>query len=225
MPAVAPFIPLIASGVGAIAGGISNKNAGKKQDAMLAAQQQAAQQQMAQSGQLFNMGAPLVNQGATYYQKLLRGDRAALRSATSPEANEVTDIYRGAENSIRRSNLTGANRDRQMGELARERAGRIASLVPIARRAAAEQVTGLGQNLVQGGQSGLNAASGALGNVSQQNSQNQQDSDTRWGNYGKSLGGLITDVYKAWPRGGSGGGGVGKPGTTPAYSSPYGIGT
>lgn len=209
MPAA---VPLIIAGVSAgtsLYNGYKARQGAKPQEALAAAQAAAAQQQMAQSGQLFQLGLPLVQAGSTYYSRLLRGDRAALRSAVSPEANEISETYAGAENALRRSNLTGAARDREMGELARERAGRISALVPLARRAAAGEVSNLGTALTSGGQQGLSNAGNAYASLLQGERENQRYKDEQSAAYGKQLGGLITDIYKAWPRGDGGGGASG----------------
>jgi len=66
----------------------------------------------------------------------LSGNRTAATNAMLPERRQISDLYGGAERSIRNTS-TGASRDRQLSDLSRERAGRLADLVPQARAGAA----------------------------------------------------------------------------------------
>jgi len=239
MPAVIPFIPLIASGISAVGGAISAKkksNAQKKAmaaDAPLrTAQTAGAQQQQQQGAQLFQTGMPLVQQSGDFYSRLLTGDRAALRSTTAPERSEITDIYRGAESNLDRSGVRGASRDVASANLARDKAGRLGNLAPMMRAGAAGSAAQLGLSASGAGQQGLAASMGSLDalmgrSLNQQQLQFQQGeaNANRSAQFGEDAGMMLTDFIKAYQnRGASSTPGVygGGSYTTPALASGQG---
>lgn len=197
MPVV-PFIPMIASGIGTVGGLVQGHKQGKRADAMAAQTGAAMQRQGAAANTLMGAGMPLVQQSGDYYSKLLRGDRSMLRSATTPERMEISDTYRGAERSLARSGVRGAQRDYAEGELARERAGRISALAPMARAGAGAAAGNLGSSLTgQGGALLGNLVSGSLGQ--QQASLNRDVySGEQSRILGENFGQLLTDFTKAW---------------------------
>lgn len=205
MPVV-PFVPLIGAGISGVSKLLGNRKKGSSGADQLAAQQASlANQQAAQSAQLFRAGMPLVNQSGNYWGRILGGDRATMRASVAPEASEITDLYKGAERNLERSNLVGPARDYAAGELARERTGRIASLIPLARRAAAGEGANLGTTLLGEGRNNLSSASSTLGSlVEGQRKQDAYNNEQSY-NFGQNLAGLVTDVYKAWPRKGDSG--------------------
>ena len=83
-----------------------------------------------------DLTGPAYAQGLRHFQDILGGSRAAMSAATLPERRAIGDAYRGSETYINR-NLTGASRQREQGELARERAGRLSDLIPGMRGQAA----------------------------------------------------------------------------------------
>jgi len=211
MPVI-PFIPLIAAGVGAAGtaygahkASSDAKKARAAQQPLIDAQTRAAEQQNAQGQQLFSFGMPLLQRSGEYYSRLLGGDRASLRLATLPERQEISELYRGAEKGIDRSGVQGANKTVQRAELARERVGKLASLVPNARAAAAGQVGALGQTGVSGGMAGGTAGaniysqlmSGQLGR-DQLSLQARQYSDQQSQAMGQQLGQMLTLFGQYW---------------------------
>lgn len=209
MPAA---IPLISTGISAIGGAISSRNRAKQQKQQqaqftpLIQGQTALAGQAAQQGrQLFGFGGQQLGAAAGYYNTLLNGNRAAMTQAVQPEIAGITDVYRGAERSLERSGVQGAARDVAQGDLARDRAGRIAGLVGGVRPMAAGALGQMGQFGIQAGQQGTQQAGNMLANLmsgitgaQQQGLEAQKYGDEQnrsmWGNIGK----LIVDSYGAY---------------------------
>lgn len=99
------------------------------------------------------MGLDTLSQPTSYWSKLLGGNRASMAQATAGARGSITDIYRGAERGIDRSNIRGAQRDVAKSDLNRDRAGKIAGLTTGVQPAAAESLAGVGNNMAQIGTS------------------------------------------------------------------------
>lgn len=168
--AIATGTALALAGMGAAAGS-SMYSAKKQADAMrqastLSPAGTAAQEAIGQqAGKLNTMGDRLLGQGtndlervAAYWRPLLSGDRAQVSQAIAPDVASVTDVYRGAERSLDRSGVRGAQREQQAGELRRQKAGQIA-LMPMQQRGrAAEALAGIGGNYFSTGANAIGEA-------------------------------------------------------------------
>lgn len=168
MPAA--VIPAIYA-ASAIGGGIASYKAAKAASKRTPEEQQALQTQTAASQQLLNQGRtltnyglPLLQQGGKYFSTLMGGNRAALQQQLAPDIANLNDVYGGTQKTLQRF-LRGPDRDYQMGELARQRAGAIGSLFTGARDRAAGNVVNLGQYGVSGGTSALSGAAGVASNL------------------------------------------------------------
>lgn len=209
MPVV-PFIPTIASTAGSIIGGVlagkkATSSAQKRSPEELKALEGAhgaAGQLMGQSNKLLGFGMPYVKQAGDYYSTLLGGNRAAMTQAVAGPRAGITDIYRGAERNLERSNVRGAARDVAQAELGRERAGKVASLVTGVQPFAAEGLANLGLPLIQAGQYGAGQAGSLYGNLLSQGAANRQYAREEGEKASAGFGGLIFDILK-----GVGGGG------------------
>src|SRR5262245_4626239 len=157
---VAPFIPLISQGVGAIGGYFGGKQAEKNAlkrtpEEMLSlggAQNMAGAQGKAGQAML-GQAQPWLGQTGNYYSTLLKGNRAAMSQAVAAPTAQLTDLYRGAEKGLVRSGVQGAQRETAAAELNRDRASKIAGLVTGVQPWAAGQLGQLGTNVGQlGGQ-------------------------------------------------------------------------
>lgn len=116
-----------------------------------------------QGTQLYGMGAPAVGQALQYYSTLTGGNRAQMQEAVAPEAEQITDVYKGAERGLERSGVRGASRDQASAELSRQKAGQIAGLIGGVRGNAAQTLAGIGGSTLSQA-SGANAtAAGAYG--------------------------------------------------------------
>jgi hypothetical protein len=175
MPAVVPFIPLIAQGVGLAGGAIAGKKATKaamtrspEEMRALTGAQGAADASMGagkdvlgqskdllgKAGSLTTQGKQWLEQPANYYQTLLSGNRAAMQGAVAPATAQITGNYRGAAQGL--SGLRGASKDAATADLNRQRVSQIAGLSTGVQSGAAGALGALGQ-------AGLNAASPLYG--------------------------------------------------------------
>lgn len=198
--------PLITTG-GAAAGGVlaakaAQKSAQKRspeEAQALGGAQGVAGQTAAAGRSLLGESRPYITQPANYYQALLHGNRAAMTQAVAPGIASATDVYRGAERSLDKSGVRGAARDVASGELARQRAGQIASLTTGVQPAAAGALAGLGQNLM-GQAGGLYSTGGSIyQNLLGQGFLNRRNAMEEGGKTGAAIGGFIRDIGNAIP--------------------------
>lgn len=235
MAAAAPFamkaLPYIIKGGSAIAGSLLGKKLSgpsKTQQAGLTGAQNSLQtlQGMVQPlmGSGMNMigrGGQNLDQAANYYSGVM-GSRSAALSHLTPELSAISDTYRGGTANINR-NLRGGSRDYALGEMARQKTGQLASVLPNARREGAEALGNLGglrlqagTNLTaQGGNLASNASQAANSLYQLGTQQSQQEAQG-----GKTMGNFIYDILKNIPGGGGGGGGAAPVGT-PSLPSSY----
>jgi hypothetical protein len=170
---------------------------------------------------LFSTGTSMIGEGqrtlaqpTSYYQKLLTGSRALMSQAVSQPRAAISDVYRGAERGLEQGGVRGAQRDVARGELSRQRAGQIGSLITGVQPAAAGALTDIGQT--QTGQGAGIAgqgvgATGSAGNIFAgllgQGAQNRQYARGEGENFGSGFGGLIFDLLSGAMNKGKGGGG------------------
>lgn len=196
MPVV-PFIPLIAQGVGAIGGGIAAKKAQEgamkrspEELAALQGAQGAAGTALKEGQELAGETRPWLRQAGGYYSTLLGGNRAAMSQATAAPRAALTDVYRGAESNLARSNVQGAARDVGMAQLARDRASKIAGLTTGVQPMAAEALAKLGSQFAGAGIAGADVGGRLYGNLLGAGFQNRtygrregQDAGETWGKF------------------------------------------
>lgn len=200
-----PAIPLIIMGVQA---GVSAYQAHKQGRVADKAQQtydttsQAIQKQAGkQSGigeSLLSGFAPQMQQAASYYGTLLKGNRAAMTEAVAPAIGSISDTYRGASRALDASNLRGAQKDVATGDLARQRAGSISSLFTGVQPMAADALSKIGgQGLAIGGNilSGAGALYGSLLDPSMKNAVYQNQNAML---AGQAAGSSVMDFAKTW---------------------------
>lgn len=198
MPAFAAAIPLIATGIGVGYDAYKSHKASAEAKKLQAPALGLARQQAAQGTSLFNFGMPLLKQAQDYYGRILTGDRGSISATLAPEIGAIGDVYRGAERNLTRSGVTGANRDVAEAELGRERAGKIAGLIPLARRDAASAVANLGQVGVSGGQSGTVNAGNSFFNLLQGQLAQNQLGYAQSQTFGENLGKILVDFYRTY---------------------------
>jgi hypothetical protein len=169
---VAPFVPLIAQGVGALVGG----RAAKKAQAN--AMQRTPEEQAALTGATKSASAatdaattaigesrPYLRQAGQYYSGLLGGNRAAMAQAVAPARAALGDTYRGATRALEQSGVRGAARTVRQGELNRQRASQVAGLTTGVQPAAAAQLGQLGTAGMQSAAPLLSSAGNIYGNM------------------------------------------------------------
>lgn len=212
MGPIVPFIPAIASTIGGIIGGkkaTSSAQARSPEESLaLTGGQQTAGMLNRVGTQQIGAGQALTREGQTtlaqptnYYSRLLYGNRAAQSQAVAAPRAAISDVYRGAERGLERSGVRGAARDVATGELNRQRAGQISSLITGVQPQAAEALTGIGQYQMGAGAGltgqGIGAegtAGGIFGNLLGQGAQNRVYAREEGEKFGSSFGGLLFDI-------------------------------
>ena len=183
IPALKYAAPWIAKGAGALVGGLFGK---KREQAVTAGAQQRSPEEQAAlggasgaAGELGATGAALTGAGqrtrapaTSYYSTLLRGNRGAMAQATAAPAAAIRDLYSGAERGLERGGRTSTTQAK--AELAREQAGRLASLVTGVQPAAAEALTEIGQTQTGQGLGATGSAGSLYGGLLGQGAQNRQ---------------------------------------------------
>jgi hypothetical protein len=177
MPAAA--LPALIGAGGAIGSGLLGFFGAKKAATLTPVEQQAQSQQMGASktlgdqGQMLTgYGMPKLQQAGTYYSGLASGNRAAVGQTLAPDVANINDTYGGTQRTLSRF-LKGPDRDYQVGELARQRAGAIGGLFTGARQRGVEGLTSLGQYGVSQGNAALSGAAGIARGVGSDAMQNR----------------------------------------------------
>ena len=211
---VTPFIPMIASTVGGLIGGKKATQAAQtrspEEAAALTGAQGAGTALQSQGANLFGTGTGMMTTGQQtlaqptgYFQKLLGGNRALQSQAIASPRAAISDVYRGAERSLDKGGVRGAERDVQQGELGRQRAGQISSLITGVQPAAAQALTGIGQQQVQSGAgiagqgaSATQAGGNLFANLLGQGAQNRAYGRSEGEKTGTSFGSILFDLLK-----------------------------
>lgn len=226
-----PAIPIIAAGIAAGGSIASTKMAAsaqkKRQAELLAAQEKAqgpANELMRLQGDIYRTAQPGYEQALGYYGHLLgRGGRNAAMGAVAPAAENISDLYKGAERGVT-SSMRGGTRDLAVGELAKRRSGDIARLYSGVQPAAADKLLATGQGAAGQAVGALGAAGniygGLIGPAFARSQAADQSSAAAWG----QMGSLIAQLLQQWGSGGGGGGGGSSRGYVPLNVGAYGMG-
>lgn len=220
MGAIAPALPWIAKGAGALFGGLMSRRAQR------GAMQRSPEEQAAMGGitgaagnlnqagaQLGQVGGGLVQAGqqalrgpTNYYQTLLRGSRPAMAQAVAAPTAAITETYRGAERGLERSGIRGAAKDVASADLNRQRASQIAGLTTGVQPAAADALAGLGGQQLGLGIGAQQAAGGMYGQAGnlyggllRSGTENRQYGRQEGAQAGQQWGGLIFDLINMIP--------------------------
>src|SRR6266571_679626 len=216
MPVV-PFLPLIASGVGAFAGRKAQSSAMQRSPEELAALTgaQGTAGALSAGGQnLLTTGAQTQAPATNYFQTLLSGNRAAQTQAVAAPRAALTDVYRGAERNLDQSGVRGAQRDVASADLGRQRAGQIGGLITGVQPGAASTLASIGQGQQALGAPMLGQSGAIYSNLLGQGTANRQYARGEGEKAGAGIGGLIVDVLRgtkwggrrgSYPTGGGGG--------------------
>lgn len=198
MGAIVPFIPAIASTIGGIFAGKKATSAAMKRSPEEAAALTGAQ---GTAGTLTSTGTGLVKTGqanvapaANYYGRLLQGNRASMTQAVSQPRAAISDVYRGAERNLEQGGVRGAARDVAKGEIARERAGKISSLITGVQPGAAAGLTSIGETQTGQGAPMIGQAGSIYGNLLNQGAQNREYARGEGEKTGTGFGGMIFDL-------------------------------
>jgi hypothetical protein len=158
-----PAVPAIIQGGLAVGGALASGAAGRAASRAAMARSpeelraiQRVEESAGQAGRLSQqyggLATPMLGQAFNYYGTLLGGNRAAIRQAVSPELQDISEAYKGADTAIGKGYLAGGERNQALAENARARAGQISRLIGSVRPMAAQaggqlagQVAGIGQ--------------------------------------------------------------------------------
>jgi len=210
MGAVAPFIPQIISGGGALAAGLLGRNIGgpSGKEKGLQDKQAGAIGQLGQlGGNLSQFGQRNLNNASSFYNTILSGSRGAQNQLLQPEIAGITDTFRGAERNLTRSGVRGGSRDVAKAELGRDRANRIAGLIPGLRPGAASAVGQLGQFGAGTGAQALSGTASGYGQLLAGMRDDRRISNEQGGMFGEGVGNILADVMKTQGSKGKGKGG------------------
>lgn len=200
MPVV-PFIPLIVSGVSAVAGHYAAKKAQaaalkrspEEAAALTGAQGVAGELKTRGTGQL-DLGAATEKPATSYFDTLLHGNRAAQSQAVAAPTAGVQDVYRGAERNLEQQGVRGAQKQVASAELGRGRASQISSLITGVQPGAAQQLTSIGQVQGNRGAAMLPPSGSLYANLLGQGNANRQYARGEGEKAGTGIGGLLFDV-------------------------------
>lgn len=196
-----PALPWIVKGGAALGAALIGKKAqgsaqkrSPEEQAALAGTQRAGQGLQSTGTGLVAAGQPQLAQAGNYYSTLLRGNRAAMSQAVAGPTAQITDVYRGAERGVERAGLQGAVRDVARGELNRQRASQLSSLVTGVQPYAAEQLGSLGAGQVSAGLGAQSNAGSIFGNLLGAGYQNRVYAREEGGKAGGAVGGFLFDI-------------------------------
>lgn len=190
MPAVIPFIPLIAAAVGTGGAMYSANKSRQQQKDQLKAQSALAGQVTPGATDFLHQGQGAIGQGLNYYSSMLNDPR----SASAPEQNRISSMYAGQAANVRNqyprggyglsaaTNLRGQERAAQEG------------VIQQGRPMAAQGLSNLGMGAAGLGYQGMGLGANILGNVFNQGlaSREQQFSQ------GSQLGSGLFNAYQGY---------------------------
>lgn len=161
-----------------------------------------------ESDEYSKFGLPVLRQAGDWYSSLLRGDRGAMGLATAAPRAAITDTYRGAAANLDASPLRGGERNLAQSTLNRDKASRLAQLTTGVQPNAAEALLKVGGTAGAAGMYGKAAQAQAYSNLLSQGASNRQYAREEGNSFGKSMGGILTDII-----------GTGGSGKTPTIKS------
>lgn len=208
-----PAIPAIISAGGAIGTSLLGRKSvqgstqrSPAETAALTAQTGAANQLTEQSGQLSRQGMPQLQQAGRYFSTLASGNRGAMTQALAPDIESIRDVYGGTARTLSRF-LRGPEKDVQLAETERERAGQIGGLFRGGRMGANTQLAGMGGAATGAAASGFGGAAGIFGGQAESGMRNRFGGADLEHQAGQDFGGLLFNILKMYSQqGGSGGG-------------------
>lgn len=205
---VAPFVPLISTGIGALFGA---KGSDTPSQATTQAQGQTIGQAQGAAGDVSNlskylqtqgrMTAPALGRAMGYYETLLNGNRSAMNQAVAPESGRITDASKGAAMNLERMGVTGGQKQQAQADLARQTGGQLGQLTLGMRSQAAGALSDIGKTgLGLSGQAlqGFGRAGDIYTNILRGQGQLENQQYGRQQDVGRSIGSLIGPAVDAF---------------------------
>lgn len=200
---IAPAVPWIAKGASLLGGFLGARKAQSSAMQRSPEEQTALKGAQGAGGELASTGADLTSTGqanvagpTNYYQTLLHGNRAAQAQATAAPRAAITDVYSGAQRNLERSGVRGAAKDVLSGDLARDQAAKVSSLVTGVQPAAAAALTDIGQTQTGMGGARTGAAGSIYSNLLPQGYQNRVYGRQEGEKAGSTIGGFLFDILR-----------------------------
>ena len=226
---LAPALPWIIKGGSLAAGMLAGRKAtssamarSPEEQAALAGGQGAAGGLATSGANLLKTGVENVTPATNYYQTLLHGNRALQSQAVAAPRGALTDVYTGAERGLEKSGVRGAQRDVASGELARQKAGQISSLITGVQPGAASALSQIGLEQTGQGGSQLAHAGSLYGGLLGQGTSNRYYGRQEGEKAGQGIGGFLFDILSGMggKRGGGARGGIPNLGAVNPFSLP-----
>jgi hypothetical protein len=165
-----------------------------EEQAALAGAQGAAGAAQQGGQQALTEGRDYLQKPAHYFETLLGGNRAAMAQAVAAPTAQISANYRGSERALNQAGVRGAARDVAVADLNRQRASQIAGLTTGVQPYAAEQLAGLGQNMMAQAPGLLGTSGNIYGNLLNSGSANRVYARREGADTAAAIGGLARDV-------------------------------
>lgn len=156
--------------------------------------------------QLTGQGMPQIQQAGRYFSTLANGNQAAQAQALAPDVENIQRVYGGTAKTLSRF-LRGPERDTQMADLERERAGQIGSLFRNSRPQANANLAQFGGASVDAGMGATGQAANIFGSQANRGMEDRYRGADLSRQAGSDFGGLIFNMLRMYGKGGGGGGG------------------
>lgn len=183
---------VLTAGAGAGIAALGNRKTGaeKGMEGMLSQYQGLSNQIGSFAQKQHTMAEPALSKALGYYTQLASGNRAQIGQAIAPDMAAAGEVYKGAERGLEARTAPGPTRDRQMGEMARQKAGQMALMPMQARSGAYGNLATMGQNLnnnILGAYNAMGSNLGNMGNVYSQMANMQQQRNQGWAQLGSNM--------------------------------------
>ena len=175
----------------------------------IAGQTGAANALTGQGRQLSAQGMPQLQQAGKYFSTLASGNRSAMTQTLAPQIEATNDVYSGTTRSLSRF-LRGPEKDLQLAEAERGRAGAVSSLFRSGRANAAGALASMGQSSTGQAAANYGTAGSIFGQQEAAGRANRFGGAELEHQAGSDFGGLVFNLLKNYAgtsgRGGGGGG-------------------
>lgn len=169
----------------------------QKEDAANKAQQGISSDFMGRGRALLDQGGEALQRSGQYFTRLASGDRGTMAQELAPDVQNVNDVYGGARRSLSRF-LRGPEKDMQLGELERERAGGVARIFRDARPNAVARLLDFGSSTTGMGGGFLERAAGIQGGLGRQFTQNRFRAEDQEHESGQEFGSVLADLLRQY---------------------------
>lgn len=170
---------------------------------LLGAQTNQLNQLSGQGASLFGAGMPAMRSAISYYDTLLRGDRASQAQALAGPVAGITDLYRGTEANLQRSGVRGGVKDLATAELGRDRANQIGQLTAGVQPQAASALAAMGSSATGQAQGATGGAAAGFGGMAQGATAHRMNRADALGNATSDIGELLFHAWRSKAGGGS----------------------